>query len=56
MTVKEAADKAIEIAYQYSKRDPRLAAEHGLAYACKAQGMVFKNKVRAELNKRGFRI
>jgi len=55
--VKQAANKAIEVAKAYvGNNDPRVAAEHGLALATKGQFVSFKNAVRAEMRKRGFRI
>lgn len=54
--VKDAADRATEIAKTYSHGQPRLAAEHGLALACKDQPASFKEAVRAELRTRGYRI
>jgi hypothetical protein len=55
-TIKDIANKATEIAKTYSKQDPRLAIEHGIAFATKGMLKSTKNQVRAELRKRGFRI
>ena len=54
-SIKDMANKATEIAKTYSQ-DPRLAIEHGIAFATKGQPKSVKLDVRAELRKRGFRI
>jgi hypothetical protein len=54
--VKEAANRAADVAKAHAGNDPLVAAEHGLAIATRGQPASFKNAVRAELRTRGYRI